>query len=91
MLSSSIALLLIVLRTYVFIYGFVQRDFQNQVPIIAISIAIWNKNKAIMILAITVSATSIAFHLHSESLHLNSAEYLKSFIINVDWQQISHW
>ena len=58
---------------------------------IAISIAIWNKNKAIMILAVTVSATSIAFHLHSESLRLNSAEYLKSFIMNVDWQQISHW
>jgi hypothetical protein len=89
MLSSATASLLLVLRTYVFIHGSMQHNFRNQVPINAISIAMWNKNKAIMTLAIIVSGIIVAFHLHSKSLPLNPRKDLKSHI-NVDWQQISH-
>jgi hypothetical protein len=39
-----------------------------------VSIAMWNKNKAVMMLAIIVSGIIVAFHLHSQSLPLNSAE-----------------
>jgi hypothetical protein len=65
-------------------------SLRYQVLIGAASIAIWDRNKVIVTLAITVWAATIAFHLHSKSLRFApSGENLKSHP-NVIWQQISH-
>ena len=50
----------------------------------ATSIAIWNRNKVVVTLAITVLGFIVALHMHSKSLPLNPAEDPKSHI-NVVW------
>ena len=63
--------------------------FRNYELIDVASIAIWNRNKVVVTLAITVWGTSIAFHLRSKSLSLTaSAEDLESYT-NVVWPQMS--
>ncbi|KAF8494698.1 hypothetical protein F5888DRAFT_1805422 [Russula emetica] len=65
-LSATTSSLLIVLRTYVIIYDYrTTTIFLNQVLINITSIAIWNRNKAVFALAITIWAANIAFHIQS--------------------------
>ena len=68
-LSAMTSSLLIGLRTYVVIYNYTTTTiFRNQVLINIISIAIWNRNKYVLALAITIWVANVAIHLQSESL-----------------------
>jgi hypothetical protein len=85
-LSATAASLLIVLRTYVFVYNSTQWQFSVIRLIDVASIAIWNRNKVVVALTFIVWGISIGFHLQSKSLFLTpSVEDLET------WNPIQTW
>jgi hypothetical protein len=65
-------------------------SFRNQVLIHAASIAIWNRNKVIVTLAITVWGISAAFHVQSKPLPPHPSCRRLGFPYKCGWKQVPH-